>query len=348
VLFALSGNAGSQGLYRKFGYREVGIFVEQGRLDGRFVDVVAMEKILKPVVLFVCRHNTGRSQMAEAFLRRFAGDDIEVFSAGTIPADRPNPGVVAAMAKIGIDLSRARPKLIDPSIVARADRIITMGCDVEGVPRVDDDWGLPDPKGQPLERVIEIRDLVCNKAGILARELLARRALCVISRVQNRQPITTSVRFTPGALVRGAGTWCHGHTRAQSVLCSLLRSVDRRDLWAAEVENVMRKGDEVHLIEERGTVSAGGINGPAEKGAQRGSDVSRKLRLANDRIPPSNSMNYSKTLMEYGFFDADGWPSDDYILGSPQIHTILPSRFSLGKRLVDYNLDGEKPRKAYG
>jgi arsenate reductase len=127
---------------------------------------------MKPFVLFVCRHNTGRSQMAEAFLRRFAGDDVEVASAGTIAADRPDPGVVAAMAKIGIDISHARPKLLDPTIAQRADRIITMGCDVEGVPRVDDDWGLPDPKGQPLERVIEIRDIVCNKAKILANELL--------------------------------------------------------------------------------------------------------------------------------------------------------------------------------
>jgi arsenate reductase len=110
--------------------------------------------------------------MAEAFLRRFAGDDIEVASAGTIAADRPDPGVVAAMAKIGIDISQARPKLLDPTIAQRADRIITMGCDVEGVPRVDNDWGLPDPKGRPLERVIEIRDLVCKKAGDLAKELL--------------------------------------------------------------------------------------------------------------------------------------------------------------------------------
>jgi arsenate reductase len=76
------------------------------------------------------------------------------------------------MAKVGIDISRARPKLIDPALLARADRIITMGCDVEGVPRIDADWGLPDPKGQPLERVLEIRDLVCKKAGELAKELL--------------------------------------------------------------------------------------------------------------------------------------------------------------------------------
>ncbi len=74
--------------------------------------------------------------MAEAFLRRFAGDDVEVASAGTIAADRPDPSVVAATAEIDMDISCYRPKLIDPAALARADRIITMGCDVVGVPRV--------------------------------------------------------------------------------------------------------------------------------------------------------------------------------------------------------------------
>jgi L-amino acid N-acyltransferase YncA/protein-tyrosine-phosphatase len=172
VLFALSFNEAGSRLYRKMGYREVGVFAEHGRLDGRFVDVIAMEKILKPFILFVCKHNTGRSQMAEAFLRRFAGADVEVASAGTLGADRPDPGVVAAMAEINMDISKARPKLLDPATATRADRIITMGCDVEGVPRIDDDWGLPDPKGQPPERVREIRDLLSNKAAALAKELL--------------------------------------------------------------------------------------------------------------------------------------------------------------------------------
>jgi arsenate reductase len=125
---------------------------------------------VKPLIVFVCKHNTGRSQMAEAFLRRFAGDSVEVVSAGTIAADRPDPGVVASMAELGMDIASARPKLIDPAVIARADRIITMGCDVEGVPRVDQDWGLPDPKGQSPERIREIRDLVCAKAGALAKE----------------------------------------------------------------------------------------------------------------------------------------------------------------------------------
>lgn len=125
----------------------------------------------KPLILFVCRHNTGRSQMAEAYLRAFAGDAVDVASAGTEAADVPNAGVVAAMRDDGIDISHARPKLIDPDVAARAQRIITMGCDVQGVPRIDDDWGLPDPKGQSPERVREIREMVKHKAQELAKTL---------------------------------------------------------------------------------------------------------------------------------------------------------------------------------
>ncbi len=126
---------------------------------------------MRPFVLFVCRHNTGRSQMAEAYLRQLSGDSVEVASAGTIAADRPDPGVVALMAEDGVDISSARPKLLDPIVAERADRIITMGCDVEGVPRIDADWGLPDPKGQPPERVREIRDMVKQKVSDLLATL---------------------------------------------------------------------------------------------------------------------------------------------------------------------------------
>lgn len=125
----------------------------------------------KPLILFVCRHNTGRSQMAEAYLRHFVGDAVEILSAGTIAATEPDSGVVAAMAEDGIDISAVRPKLLDPQVASRADRIITMGCDVQGVPRIDDDWGLPDPKGQPPERVREIRDVIKGKARALATAL---------------------------------------------------------------------------------------------------------------------------------------------------------------------------------
>ncbi len=126
---------------------------------------------MKQFVLFVCKHNTGRSQMAEAYFRKFAGDAVEVASAGTIAADVPDPGVVKIMAEDGVDISAARPKLLDVHLAERATRIVTMGCDVEGVPRIDADWGLPDPKGQPPERLREIRDLVRSKALELAKEL---------------------------------------------------------------------------------------------------------------------------------------------------------------------------------
>ncbi len=126
----------------------------------------------KPLVLFVCKHNTGRSQMAEAYLRHFAGDRVEVRSAGTMAATQADPTVVAMMAEDGIDISAARPKLLEDRVSDRADLIITMGCDVEGVGRVDDDWGLPDPKGQSPERVREIRDLTREKARALAKRFL--------------------------------------------------------------------------------------------------------------------------------------------------------------------------------
>jgi arsenate reductase len=122
-------------------------------------------------ILFVCRHNTGRSQMAEAYLRHFLGDRVEVKSAGTIAADVPDPGVVAIMAEDGIDISAARPKLLAPADAERADRVITMGCDVEGLERIDDDWGLPDPKGQPVDVVRSIRDLAKARVQTLIEEL---------------------------------------------------------------------------------------------------------------------------------------------------------------------------------
>ena len=109
--------------------------------------------------------------MAEAYLRHFAGGNLDVVSAGTTPAERPEPVVVQVMAEDGIDISAARPKLIDANIADRADRIITMGCDVQGVARIDDDWGLPDPKGQPAGRVREIRDMAKAKAKALFEEL---------------------------------------------------------------------------------------------------------------------------------------------------------------------------------
>lgn len=127
-------------------------------------------------VLFVCVHNSGRSQMAEAFARKIGEGCIEVESAGTEPAGELNPVVVEAMREIGFDMSGHHPKLLTPEMVGSVDRIITMGCGVEaGVcPAAflpTEDWGLDDPAGKPIEEVRKIRDEIRARVEELVREM---------------------------------------------------------------------------------------------------------------------------------------------------------------------------------
>ncbi len=124
-------------------------------------------------VLFVCVGNSGRSQMAEAFFNHFArGEDVAT-SAGTQPADSVSRQAIAAMAEVGIDISGQRPKALTEEMTQQADRVITMGCDVaEACPAgfaPSEDWSLEDPRGQPLEKVREIRDEIRARVlGLLA------------------------------------------------------------------------------------------------------------------------------------------------------------------------------------
>jgi arsenate reductase (thioredoxin) len=126
-------------------------------------------------ILFVCVHNAGRSQMAEAFFNRMAKGKAMGFSAGTQPADKVNPVVAAAMREAGIDISDQKPKLLTLELMDSADRVITMGCGTEGtcpasfVPT--EDWQLDDPEGKPIERVRQIRDEVKAKVEGLIKEL---------------------------------------------------------------------------------------------------------------------------------------------------------------------------------
>lgn len=133
-------------------------------------------------VLFVCVHNSGRSQMAEALLNHMAGGKAVAESAGTEPTEAVNPNAVKAMAELGIDISRARPKLLTQEMVDRADRVITMGCSVEEscpaifLPNVED-WGLEDPAGKPLEKVRGIRDEIVLRIQALLQEIQATPGL---------------------------------------------------------------------------------------------------------------------------------------------------------------------------
>jgi len=128
-------------------------------------------------VLFVCVHNAGRSVMAEAFFNRLVEGRAEALSAGTEPQGPPHPEVVEAMREVGIDVSGHRGVLLTDEMVSSADRVFTMGCAVDeaACPAIlyanVEDWGLPDPKGQPPERVREIRDGLRRRVAGLAQEL---------------------------------------------------------------------------------------------------------------------------------------------------------------------------------
>lgn len=117
----------------------------------------------KPSVLFVCVHNAGRSQMAAAFLTALAGEDVEVRSAGSAPADSINPAVVQAMSEVGIDISHEQPKVLTTSAVEQSDVVITMGCG-DTCPFFPGkrylDWVLPDPAGKGVADVRPIRDQI--------------------------------------------------------------------------------------------------------------------------------------------------------------------------------------------
>jgi len=129
----------------------------------------------RPAVLFVCVHNAGRSQMAAGFLRAIAGDRVDVFSAGSEPADQVNQVAVAAMQEVGIDIVGRTPEVLTTDAVRHADVVVTMGCG-DACPvfpgKRYEDWELTDPAGLPLEAVRPIRDDVRGRVERLVSTLV--------------------------------------------------------------------------------------------------------------------------------------------------------------------------------
>ena len=125
-------------------------------------------------VLFVCNHNAGRSQMAQAFFERHAPSDVRAESAGSTPGERVWPIVVEAMGELDIDLSDRRPRKLTVEMQLHADWAVTMGCGdaCPYVPTRVEDWDIPDPAHQPLEVVREIRDQVEQRVTRLIHERL--------------------------------------------------------------------------------------------------------------------------------------------------------------------------------
>jgi protein-tyrosine-phosphatase len=134
----------------------------------------------RPEVLFVCVHNAGRSQMAAGLTQTLSNGRVHVRSAGSEPADRINPAVVAAMAELGIDLSQEFPKPLTDEVVEAADVVITMGCG-DACPIYPGkrylDWDVNGPDGQSLESVRAIRSDIRQRVEGLLTELGVTPAL---------------------------------------------------------------------------------------------------------------------------------------------------------------------------
>ncbi|HXZ30195.1 MAG TPA: arsenate reductase ArsC [Dehalococcoidia bacterium] len=124
-------------------------------------------------VLFICVHNSGRSQMAEAFFNQMAKGKARAISAGSQPAESVNPTVVKAMREIGIDISKNIPKLLTLEMMEGIDKAITMGCE-NSCPLTTvetEDWGLEDPKDKPIEQVRTIRDEIKERVKRLIEQM---------------------------------------------------------------------------------------------------------------------------------------------------------------------------------
>jgi protein-tyrosine-phosphatase len=126
-------------------------------------------------VLFACVHNSGRSQMAEAFFNQKAQAKAVATSAGTNPATQVNPTVVSTMREVGLDIAENKPKMLTAGMLEGAARVITMGCNVaEACPATftpTEDWDLDDPEGKPIEEVRRIRDDIRARVDELVRTI---------------------------------------------------------------------------------------------------------------------------------------------------------------------------------
>jgi arsenate reductase (thioredoxin) len=129
----------------------------------------------RPVVLFLCIHNSGRSAAARVLLDHYAQGRVEVLSAGSEPGDQVNPAVAQLLAERGLDASKEFPKPLTDEVVHAADVIVTMGCGdaytvYPGKRYLD--WELTDPAGRPVEEVRPIIDDIDRRLQALLAELV--------------------------------------------------------------------------------------------------------------------------------------------------------------------------------
>jgi len=140
----------------------------------------AAAELIKPLlgrkkILFACRENACRSQMASAFAQYLAGEKLEVLNGGSEPAQKINPEMIKVMHEKGIDMAFRSPQSMDEAIsYNNPEVIVTMGCGEEcpfvaGAQMLD--WDLPDPAGKPLDFMRQVRDEIENRVKSLIKEL---------------------------------------------------------------------------------------------------------------------------------------------------------------------------------
>jgi arsenate reductase len=131
--------------------------------------------VSRPVVLFVCVHNAGRSLAARVLLEHHSGGAVDVRSAGSEPGDALNANVVAVLAERGLDASAERPKLLTIDDARAADVVVTMGCG-DACPvfpgKQYEDWPLDDPAGRSMDQVRHIVDQIDSRVLNLLAELV--------------------------------------------------------------------------------------------------------------------------------------------------------------------------------
>jgi arsenate reductase len=137
------------------------------RVEGKITDTT-------PTVLFLCTHNAGRSQMALGFFNHLGGGQAVAWSGGSEPGTEINPAAIAAMAEVGIDITREFPKPWTEEIVKASDVIVTVGCG-DACPVLPghryEEWILPDPNGRSVDAVRPIRDDIEQRVRRLLTEL---------------------------------------------------------------------------------------------------------------------------------------------------------------------------------
>ena len=170
------------GFYGSLTYRHIEHIGDMKKHPTVHKDVAAsVKELLAPLlgrkkILFACRENACRSQMAAAFAQHLAGDKIEAASAGSEPAERINADMVKAMAEKGIDMGFRKTRLLDKAASElQPDMIVIMGCGeacpfVPGMQRID--WELPDPAGKSMDIMRDVRDEIEKKVKALLNNAL--------------------------------------------------------------------------------------------------------------------------------------------------------------------------------